>query len=40
MTVNVNIHEAKQAAAAGLRLVTTDWVLLGLNRDFLVDAGV
>jgi PIN domain nuclease of toxin-antitoxin system len=29
-----------QAAAEALRLVTADRVLLGLGRDFLVDAGV
>lgn len=28
-----------QAAAEGLRLVTADRVLLGLGRDFLIDAG-
>jgi PIN domain nuclease of toxin-antitoxin system len=28
-----------QASSAGLRLLTADEVLLGLNRDFIIDAG-
>jgi PIN domain nuclease of toxin-antitoxin system len=27
-----------QAACAGLRLLTADQVLLGLDRDFIIDA--
>ena len=28
-----------QASRAGLRLLTADQILLGLDRDFIIDAG-